>query len=67
MQGQTHIIVEQMIEKYSKGNSLTSKLIETKLSLRGINRHAFTPNSIDDPALLARLQTIEKELDHLFA
>lgn len=66
MPGQIKSMIDTMVNKHSKGDSITRRLILTKLFLKGINHRNFDESSADDPSVIAKLQNIEKDLEKLY-
>ncbi len=66
MSGRTKLKIEAILEKFSHGDILVERLIETKLYVRGIRREVFKEDTKDDPAILMRLEQIERELEAVF-
>jgi hypothetical protein len=62
MAGQIRTIIDKIIEQRSKGNVTLANTTRTKLLLKGIDPGKFSDLSPDDPAVIARLQTLANEL-----
>ncbi len=66
MKGTAKTMIDGILSKYAQGEVLTERLIETKLYLRGIKRTSLTSDTPDDPALISRLNMIDRELSALY-
>ena len=55
-------MIDTIITQRSKGNSTIALTTRTKLVLKGVNPDRFSATSADDPAVIAKLQTIAGEL-----
>lgn len=62
MAGQIKRMLDQIVEKRAKGNTLIANLTTTKLMLKGINPEKYNASSPDDPAVISRVRTVAKEL-----
>jgi len=62
MAGKIKQIIDTIIAQRSKGNSMLIGVVKTKLMLKGIDPGKFTAQSPDDPAIIAKLEAINKEL-----
>lgn len=62
MAGQIKTIIDKIIDQRSKGNVTLANTTRTKLILKGIDPGKFSSGSPDDPAIIARLQTLAIEL-----
>lgn len=61
MAGQIKKLIDSVVQARSKGNTALATITRAKLALKGINPDKFTDNSADDPAILARLQSLADE------
>ncbi|MFY9398739.1 MAG: hypothetical protein WAR22_10290 [Desulfomonilia bacterium] len=61
MAGRIRKMIDEIIEKRSKGNQLIMGSIKTKLTLKGIKPDAYDMNSPDDPVIINKLREIAKE------
>lgn len=55
-------MIDTIIEKRSKGNSTIASTTRTKLIMKGIDIAKYTALSDDDPAIMARLEAIAREM-----
>ncbi len=62
MAGKIKQVIDMIIAQRAKDNPMLAGVIRTKLMLKGIDPNKFTPQSDDDPAILAKLDAIAKEL-----
>ncbi|MDU2064506.1 MAG: hypothetical protein E6713_06645 [Sporomusaceae bacterium] len=62
MAGQIKSMCDKIIAQRASGNPTMEKITKTKLVLKGINPDQYTVNSPDDPAVLAKLTQVAKEL-----
>ena len=62
MAGQIHALIERIVSERAKGDPALVSTTKTKLILKGINPDKFGPTSPDDPAVIAKLQTVAAEL-----
>ncbi|TAJ45296.1 hypothetical protein [Methanofollis fontis] len=62
MAGQINRMIEQIIDQRSQGDEILKTTTKTKLILKGINPEKFTSASPDDPAIIAKLNTIAGEM-----
>jgi len=62
MSGKIKLLIEEIIEKRSKGNLVLANTTRTKIVLKGIDPNKYTSASEDDPAVIAKLQNIAKEM-----
>jgi len=63
MAGQVKAMIDQIIEKRSKGNALLASTTQTKLILKGFDPARYDASSPDDPMILARLRQVAAELN----
>jgi len=63
MAGQIRKMIDQVIEQRSHGNQAIAGAIKTKLILKGIRPDSYTMTSSDDPAIIAKLRDLSKELN----
>ncbi len=61
MAGEIRRLIDSIIGHGAKGDSMLQRIIETKIILSGVNPHRYTPQSDDDPKVIAIL---EKMLEH---
>jgi hypothetical protein len=62
MAGKIKQMIDMIIAQRAKDNPMLAGVIKTKLMLKGIDPNRFTPQSDDDPAILAKLEVVAKEL-----
>lgn len=62
MPGQIRKLIDNILEKRSKGNPILMNTTKTKLMLKGINPDKYTNTSPDDTVILTKLKTIAKDL-----
>ncbi len=62
MAGKIKQMIDTIIAQRAKDNPMLAGFIKTKLMLKGIDPNKFTPQSDDDPAILAKLDVVAKEL-----
>jgi len=62
MAGKIKQMIDTIINQRAKDNSMLVGVIKTKLMLKGIDPNKFTPYSDDDPAIIAKLDAVIKEL-----
>jgi hypothetical protein len=62
MAGKIKQMIDTIINQRAKDNSMLVGVIKTKLMLKGIDPNKFTPQSDDDPAIIAKLDAVIKEL-----
>jgi hypothetical protein len=63
MPGRIKVMIEKIIMERAKGNTVLINTTKTKLLLKGINPDKFGAESPDDPAVIAKLQTLAQELN----
>lgn len=62
MAGKIKQLIDTIISQRTKDNPMLAGVIKTKLMLKGIDPNKFTPQSDDDPAIIAKLKVVIKEL-----
>jgi hypothetical protein len=62
MAGKIKQMIDMIIAQRAKDNPMLAGVIKTKLMLKGIDPNKFTPQSDDDPAIIAKLEVVAKEL-----
>lgn len=62
MAGKIKQMIDTVINQRAKDNAMLVGVIKTKLLLKGIDPAKFTAQSEDDPAIIAKLETLIKEL-----
>jgi hypothetical protein len=61
MAGQIKKLIDNVVQARSKGNIALATITRAKLAFKGINPDKYTDNSPDDPAVLAKLQSLAEE------
>jgi len=64
MAGKIKQLIEGIIAERSKGNEMLSKVVKTKLILKGINPAHYSDQSDDDPAIIKKLENMQQNLKH---
>jgi hypothetical protein len=62
MAGQIKAMLDRIIVERAKGDSVLVPLTRAKLILKGFDPDRFGPNTPDDPAVIARIRQIAREL-----
>lgn len=62
MAGRIKQMIDTIIDQRTKGNPMLAGVIKTKLMLKGIDPGKFTAQSPDDPAIIAKLEAVIKDL-----
>jgi len=62
MAGKIKQMIDSIISQRAKQNSMLAGVIKTKLMLKGIDPSKFTAQSDDDPAIIAKLEAVVKEI-----
>ena len=62
MAGNIRQMIDSIIDKRSKGNPTIALTTRTKFILKGVNPDRFNPQSVDDPAILAKVRAIATEM-----
>lgn len=62
MAGKIKQMIDMIIAQRAKDNPMLVGVVKTKLMLKGIDPNKFTPQSDDDPAIIAKLEAVAKEL-----
>jgi len=62
MAGKIKQMIDTLIAQRAKDNAMLAGIIKTKLMLKGIDPNRFSAQSTDDPAVIAKLETLLKEL-----
>jgi hypothetical protein len=58
MAGKIRQMIDLIMERKAKGNPRMQDILTTKMMLKGIHPKNFTELSDDDPAILAKLQSM---------
>ena len=62
MTGAIKKMIDEIVEKRSKGNAALVPFVRAKLIMKGINCDKYTMTSEDDPVTIKKLEEIAKEL-----
>ena len=62
MAGKIKQMIDTIIAQRSKQNPMLAGVIKTKLMLKGIDPSKFTAQSDDDPAIIAKLEAVAKDI-----
>ena len=62
MAGKVRKMLDRIINQHAKDNPMLVGVIKTKLALKGIDPSKFSAASDDDPAIIAKLEVVMKEL-----
>ena len=62
MAGKIKVLIDSIIEQRAKDDPILQSLTRTKLMLKGINIRQYTLDSEDDPAVIAKLEVLLREL-----
>ena len=55
MAGKIKQMIDAFVNQRAQGNSVLEGVVKIKLILKGIDPKMFTPQSEDDPAIIAKL------------
>ena len=62
MAGQIKTMLDRIIVERSKGDSVLATITKAKLILKGVDPDRFGASAPDDPATIARIRQIAREL-----
>ena len=62
MAGKIKQMIDMIIAQRAKDNPMLVGVVKTKLMLKGIDPNKFTLQSDDDPAIIAKLEAVAREL-----
>jgi len=62
MAGKIRQMIDSIIIRRAKDNSMLERVIKTKLILKGIDPTKYTIRSDDDPVVIAKLEKMMQEL-----
>ncbi|WP_225071238.1 FIST N-terminal domain-containing protein [Desulfuromonas sp. CSMB_57] len=62
MAGKIREMIDTIIQQRAGGNPMLERIVKTKLILKGINPARFTPQSEDDPTVMACLEQFLQDL-----
>ncbi len=60
MRGRTRKLIDEIIEKRSGGDPTLATITRTKLILKGIDPDKFDYTTVDDPAVLQKVEQIAR-------
>lgn len=63
MSGQIHSMIDAFINSRSHGDEVAAAGVRVRLLLRGIDPNDYGPASEDDPAIMAKLQSMMSDFD----
>jgi hypothetical protein len=58
MAGKIRQMIDLIMDRKAKGNPRMEDILKAKMMLKGIHPNKFTEQSDDDPAILAKLQSM---------
>lgn len=58
--GKIHRLIRAVIDKRARGNPVIEKIMRAKFMLKGINLDHYRPDTVDDPAILSKMETVAK-------
>ena len=62
MAGIIRQMIDTIINQRAKDNAMLVGVVKTKLMLKGIDPNKFSTQSPDDPAVIAKLEAVIKDL-----
>ena len=62
MSGRIKRMLDEIVQKKSGGKMVLANVTMTKLTLKGLNPDSFTASSPDDPAIIAKVTAIAREM-----
>ena len=62
MVGKIKAMLDDIIEQRSKGNPVLTITTKSKLLLKGIDYEKYTPQSSDDPVIVAKVKQCAQEM-----
>jgi hypothetical protein len=62
MAGKIKELIDMVIDKRSKGNTVIAATTRTKIILKGVNPDQFDKNSPDDPVVITKIKAIATEM-----
>jgi len=62
MAGKIKQMIDTIISQRTKDNPMLAGVIKTKLMLKGIDPGKYTAQSADDPAIIAKLEAVVKDI-----
>lgn len=64
MAGKIKRMIEGILAERSKGNEMLTRVMKTKLILKGINPAKYSDHSEDDPTIIKKLENMMRDLYH---
>jgi hypothetical protein len=61
MAGKIKVMIDAFVNQRAQGNTVLEGVVKIKLILKGIDPKLYTPESEDDPAIIAKLEELMKE------
>ena len=61
MAGKIHTMIDRLIEQRSHGNSAVAAGVRVRLLLRGVDPDDYDSTSADDPAIIAKIESMAAE------
>jgi hypothetical protein len=61
MAGKIKLMIDAFVNQRAQGNTVLEGVVKIKLILKGIDPKIYTPESEDDPTIIAKLEELLKE------
>jgi hypothetical protein len=61
MAGKIKLMIDAFVNQRAQGNTVLEGVVKIKLILKGIDPKIYTPESEDDPVIIAKLEELMKE------
>jgi len=61
MPGKIKEMIDALVSQRAQGNSVLEGVVKIKLILKGIDPKNYSPDSPDDPAIIAKLEELMRE------
>ena len=61
MAGKIKQMIDAFVKQRAQGNTVLEGVVKIKLILKGIDPKIYTPQSEDDPVIIAKLEELIKE------
>jgi len=61
MSGKIKEMIDALVTQRAQGNSVLEGVVKIKLILKGIDPKIYTSDSLDDPAIIAKLEELMRE------
>ncbi|HTY20755.1 MAG TPA: hypothetical protein VMC44_03885 [Geobacteraceae bacterium] len=61
MAGKIKEMIDALVSQRAQGNSVLEGVVKIKLILKGIDPKNYSPDSPDDPAIIAKLEELMRE------